>query len=265
VLPSSNPSSHSNGNGKPEVAESSFRYKIRIVANEKPLRLIGPLTGSPVDVYGDIVLDSEAAVALTGKIRLGEMPLEIFRRKATVKKMDFTFQPSTERVEVNGRIQVKNPDTTVFIVISGTIDAPIIKFESDPPLPPDEVISVLLFGSPIRDITLDDQDTVESAQALFVSRSVNLLSLYVLSSTPVRKIDFNPDTHALTAQIPLSEKTTMNIGGVIPGQGQSQSTEGVVGIHRRLGKSWSVGTEVESAGDKNNSSATAWLGWSKRY
>ena len=130
-----------------------------------------------------------------------------------------------------------------------------------PPLPQDEVTSVLLFGAPSQQVSLENRETAKSTQALLVSRSINLLSLYVLASTPVRRIDYNPDSSQVSAQIAVSDKTTLKVGTSL----QGKSSEGSVGVRRRLSNSWFVVTEVNSAKESTGTNASAWLEWSKRY
>lgn len=245
---------------KTPVKESTFTYQMRFHAPEtQPVRLLTKFTRTPILVHPEMEMSSSRP--LSGTVHIEDTELELFRRRATVEYFDVGFAPGQDSPEIEGEITVDYPDYTIIISLSGTARAPIVQMESDPPLPADEVASVLLFGAPAREVSLEERETAQSTQALLVSRSVNLLSLYVLASTPIRRIDYNPDSNQLSAQIAVSDKTTLKLGTTL----QGTSSEGSVGVRRRLGGSWFVVTELNSAGEKTEANATAWLEWSKRY
>jgi|GEM_PF-5574531 len=240
-------------------SEKPFQYRIRIHTDSQPIRLLTTQSSSAVPVIGEVLLSSDSP--MRGNVAISGATMKVFRRTATVESLAFTINPRLDSPEIRGRISIRYPDYTVFILLSGTADAPQTTMISDPPLPPDEVVSVLLFGAPTNDIGLEDNATVQSAQALFLSRSVNLLSLYVLASTPVQRIDFNPDSNEVSALIRVSDKTTLNVGAA----SGEEATAGIVRVRRRVGKSWAIVTGFESVGRKSSSAASAWLEWSKRY
>ena len=234
-------------------------WAINVSADDKPISVLSNLTTSPLEFNGHASLSSEHD--LSGNIKLMPVSLELFHKKATIEFFTLRTSPDSDSPYISSRILVLDPDYKIYATLAGTLATPILAISSDPPLPTDEIFSVLLYGSPAEQISLDERSSTQSLQSVFLGRSVSLFSLYILASTPVQKIDLNTESKEISATVKASDKLTIRLGAAAKARGQA----GIIGVRRKLGNSFSVITEVETTGEQSTSSASAWLEWSKRY
>lgn len=245
--------------GKLKVEPSVVDYRLQIETKKEPLFISSNLAKTLIPLTGRVVIQSHQPLA--ADINVGNVSLELFRRKAYLEYLHFDLNRSSTVAKVGGSLKIPSPDYLVLVTLSGTTDSPQVILSSEPPLPEAEVVSVLLYGSPSRESSLSSADDVQNTQSVLLSRSINLLSLYVFASTPIQRIDFNPDKSEVAAAIKAGDRITISLGAA-PTQSQ---TTGTLRVRRKISKSWSVVTELNSGGPKNASSGTAWLEWSKRY
>jgi hypothetical protein len=238
---------------------SVIDYRLRVQTGQEPIFISSNLAKTLIPLTGQVEFLSHQPIL--ARVNVGNVDIELFRRKAQIEYLHFDLNRLSAAAQVTGRLKIPSLDYTVFVTISGTTDFPQVTLSSEPPLPESEVVSVLLYGSPSRESSLSNMDDLQNTQSVLLSRTVNLLSLYVFASTPIQRIDFNPDKSEITATIKASDRITISLGAA---PSPSQGT-GTLGVRRRISKSWSVVTELNSGGSKGTSSGSLWLEWSKRY
>ncbi len=249
--------------GKAASEQSSLVYHIEIQTPESnPIRLVSNLTQAPVPIHVNIAMDSvaaedPAASPMSGQIRVGDFPLKLFRRDASVEKFLVKFDEEKNVPVLDGSIRVSYTDYTIRILLFGTSSKPQVKLISDPPLPEDQLISVLLFGRSIGDLDESQGESVGNAQNALADGAVGLASLYLLASTPIESMGYDPTTGEVSAKVRLGEGTSLNVGA---GDGTPQ-----VGIRRRLSRKWTITTDFANRVGSNQSTVSAFLEWSSRY
>jgi hypothetical protein len=241
---------------KNEVGKFNFVLELKTPVN-RPLNLLSNLAKAPIPVHVQFFLSSRDPVK--GFIRVKDFPLEVFRRDATMDHFDLTLTPPAEESKIDGLINVKYVDYTVSILIGSTLGKPAIKLMSDPPLPEDKIVATLLFGKPMEELNSDQESSVGSTRAALADEALGIASLYVLASTPVQSVGYDPVNKLFTAKLRLAEGTSLNLGA------GSGGLEGI-GIRKRLGTKWSITTDVGNSkeGDQNKMIST-FLEWVHRY
>src|SRR5690606_13697488 len=142
-------------------------------------------------------------------------------------------------INLSGRVDVQYVDYRIHIYLRGTPEEPQIDLESDPHLPEDQIISVLLFGRTLEELGSDQTESVGSTRAALTDGAVGLASMYLLASTPVESVGYNPLTKTFTAKVRLADGTSLNLGTDMKDLTQ-------VGIRKRLSREWSIGTYLEN-------------------
>jgi hypothetical protein len=233
-----------------------FTYHFRVVTPDgHPVRLLSNLARAPVPVGID--LQGGSSVPLRGSIRVADFPVNLFRRDATVEHLNLTLAP--ERSPIDGVIRIVYTDYTMRILLSGTAEKPWVHLVSDPPLPENQLIAVLLFGRPIDELDPDQAISAGHARDALADGAINLVSLYLLAATPIESIGYDPGTGVFSAKVRLASGTSLNVGA---GPGELQS----VGISKRISRRWRITTELtrpDAAGVGGGLSAL--LEWSNRY
>ena len=194
----------------------------------------------------------------SGFVRISSFPVELFRRKATIQNIDLQMKADPRKSEVNGNIQVVYTDYTVHIFILGLIDQPQLRFTSEPPLPQDQVLSVLLFGKTMDNLSSDQASSVGSARAAVANSAVSLASMYLLASTPIESIGYDPVSNTFTAKVRLANGTSLSVGG-------NMSQLNQIGIRKQLGPNWTITTYLQNPLDPVQRTLTAFLEWTKGY
>jgi hypothetical protein len=225
------------GPWKPPVEEGEGTdINFHLVAlNRKSLHLRTNLLDEPVRLNFDLLIGD-------GEIKRGHittLPLEteIFRRPIHLKKMVVKFQSPLEPV-LSGTIVFPLPEYKITMEFEGPVSKPRYSFQSEPPLPQNDIYAVLLFGRPLQDLDPDDKTAAQKTNQILANGILSLSVLYFLAGSPVEYVGFDPDSKNATAQFGLGKKTSLRVGG---GQEGMNS-----GIRHSLGKGWYIDTSVQN-------------------
>lgn len=236
--------------------EDGFKYDVRIAtAPGKPVLLVSDIAKDPVPVY--LSLRASPKTSLTGSIRLGQVPIKMLKRRVKLDHLDIKLTPDKDNSEVNGEIIVDYADYRIRILALGLLKAPETRFLSEPPLPQDQVVAVLLFGKPTSALNASDSESVANFSNAVADRAVTLASMYLLASTPVESIAYDPMGHSFSARIRLGGGATLDIGSDLKEHNQ-------LGIRKRLSPSWTISTDLHDPLAATRT-LTAFLEWSQGY
>lgn len=242
---------------KPPTEPPPFDYEVTVkTPEEKPVRILSNLTPTYVPIALDLLLKPED---MSGTISVKEFPVKLFSRTATIDYLDLTLRKPTEKSEVVGKLSIPYIDMTILIELAGTIEQPSIVLASKPPMSQGDIISMLLYGEPMDALDSDSASSASNMNAALANNAIALTSFFLLASTPIQSVGYNPETQMFSARIKLAKKTSLSVG--------SSSNTKEVGIRQRLGKGWSITTGWEKDNDSSSSAggASAYIEWSKRY
>ena len=241
----------------PPTDAQKLIYHIEVHSPPKnPLHLLSNLAKSPIPVVVDISASSESPPQ--GHVAVREFPLNLFRRQAFVDKFDLVFTGPETSPTIDGKMRVEYTDYTITILLLGSLKAPDIKLTSEPPRPQNQLIAVLLFGKEMTDLDDDQLRSIDNFGGAAADGALSLASMYLLASTPVQSIGYNPQSRAFTAKINLGKGTSVNIGSDL---GDYQK----LGVQKRLARNWSVETYIERNIDADTDAVTTLLEWSRRF
>jgi hypothetical protein len=215
------------------------------------------LAKSAVPISVDIKKASQAP--LSGNIHVANFPLELFRRDANVERFDLALADPTRDSSMNGEIRLAYTDYTIRVLLLSTVGKPVIRFVSEPPLTEDQIVSVLLFGKQIDELDSDQAESVGRTRAAVADGALGLASLYVLASTPIESVGYDPNTGVATAKVRLAEGTSLNVASSTSNHLEE------VGVRKRLGPHWTIDTELANPTSTGNRVVSAFLQWSNRY
>jgi hypothetical protein len=237
--------------------DSNFEYEINIAtAPEKPLHLASNLAKSPIPLNIGLFLSSKKNSR--GHCKVERFEMDLFRRHASVEYFNFKLGNEFNSSELNGEIKVAYTDYTIWILISGRADKPVVHFQSDPPLPDDKLIAILLFGRDLNVLDPGQADSVGHAQAAIANGAISLASMYLLASTPVESIGYDLSKGVFSATVRLANGTSLNVGSDL-------SQLNTIGVRKRLNSHWTIDTFMENAFDPTKRSLSGFLLWSDRY
>lgn len=233
-----------------------FRYSVRVdTPPERPLELISNLAGRPAPLQVHLRLAS--GEGLQGEVVADSFPISLFRRRADVERFRVEF--GTPDPIIDGSIRVSYADYLVRILLTGSTEHPRILLRSDPPLPENQLASVLLFGRPPTELDSSETESVSGMRAAWADGAVSLASLYLLASTPIESVGYDPATGAFTAKVRVVEGTSLSVG-------ESARHGAAIGIRRRLGGRWTATTEAGVfRDDRSDRAVSAILEWRNRY
>jgi hypothetical protein len=236
--------------------QTPLNYRIHVTTVEKnPIHLISNLSKEQVPISLDLVVSS--AEPLEGSLQINEFTAELFRRKAAVKYFKLKISAVNPEL-INGLIIIKHTDYTIKILIGGTFEEPTVVFESNPPVPQNQIVSILLFGRKLDESDSGQASSVSNTQAAVTDKALALSSMYVLASTPIESVGYDSQSQTFTAKVHLAEGTSFNVGADDSGVNQ-------VGINRHLGGPWFIYTYVKNPSASQERSSAAFLEWVKRY
>ena len=246
----------SRGDAKPAAKGGDLDWTIRVETPKgRPARILSNITPTHIPVSVDLLVKPEGTL---GTIEVSDFPVELFRRKAKIDRFSMDLKEPSEQSAVSGSFSIPYDHYTVTILVAGTVEDPAITLQSTPPLSQADIISTLLYGEPVDALDSGGAASVSSLSAAIADRALALASMFVLASTPIQSVSYNPQTKSFSARIRLGKTTSI----VASGGGGTQQ----VGIRQRIGKGWSVTTTYGTTNDPSTiSGATALIEWTKRY
>ena len=198
-----------------------------------------------------------------GDIRVRGTPAApVFLGTATLARGEFTFASSSfelksGRVGFNGRpldssiniqAQTQAEEVTAFVTISGTAGKPDIRFSSSPTLPQDEILSRLLFGTSVADLSVTEAVQLATAVAGLQSGTDTLGKVRrSVGVDRLRIVGDNAETGMGTG-IAIGKRLTRNVYVEVltDSQGNTLTT-----LQLTLSRIWSLFVEVSSQGDSS--------------
>jgi len=235
-------------------APPGFYYDLSL-KTAKPIRLITNLADAPVPVAVDLYLTEDTKPM--GTVAIQEFPLTLFKGKGRIQHFILKFG-DPEVIPIDGEASVERLDYKIKVLLSGTTAAPHIRFESDPPLPEDQVLAALLYGKTVNDLDPDQQSSVGSAQAAIGDKAMQLSSFFLLASTPVESISYNSEKQLYSAKVKLDEGVSLDVGS-------DQTGVRELGVNKRLGHNWTIRTYLNNPSESEQRSVTAFLEWFRKY
>lgn len=243
-------------NDKKVAENKNLSYKITVrTPPDKPAYLVSNLTKDNIPLYIDLNLDEKK---LGGNIRVGNTQLEFFKRNASVEKFKLTLAEPRSKSIVDALLRVKYVDYVIDIIMVGEIERPKIIFQSDPPLEQDQIISVLIYGRTFEDLDAQNSSSVSAVSTAFADRALALGSLFLLASSPIESVRYDPSSRAFSAKIKLAKGTSLDLG---THEGKTQE----LGLRKTLKGNWLIRTYFTNDSQSNTQKGGALLEWYKRY
>jgi hypothetical protein len=235
----------------PVPIDLDFTYKAEELPAPRPeMRADDPATRAPAS------LAPSAPVPITGWMRVGHTPIEVFRRQANVQDFRLDLLETGER-RINGVMNVSYLDYDIHVLLLGRASEPQIKLTSSPILEDEQIISVLIFGRPLEDLDTEQRQSVTGVRSAFANAALGLTSLFLLANTPIESIGYDPERDIVTARVGLGGGTTLELGG--GGQGPT------VGIRKRLARNLVLIGDIERIGATGQRTVSALVEWVRRF
>tara|TARA_Y100000782_G_scaffold4962_1_gene5798 strand:- start:51024 stop:52973 length:1950 start_codon:yes stop_codon:yes gene_type:complete len=217
-----------------EDEEAAIPLNLNIVAEgENALNIRTNLLDSPIRINMNIkVENSELQNAF---VKVLPLETEIFKREIRLNKLEIYQEGETALLDAV--VEFILPEYNVFLKLEGPMSEPRYAFSSTPALAQGDIISVLLFGRPLEGVGTGDQEAVARTNELISQGILSLSVLYFFAGSPIEAVVYDPDSNEVGAQIGLTRKSSLNVGG---GAGGVSS----VGVRYSLGGGWYIDTSA---------------------
>lgn len=247
-----NPEEEKEAEEKPPVP---FDYDVNIsTPPDNPVRILSNITPEHIPIHVDVNLKNDA---ITGTVMITQFPIQLFSRSAYVEKLALALKDPTEESTVDGKLTMQFPELKIIVDITGTVEKPSITINSDPSMSQGDIVSTLLYGEPLTGIDSDQASSVNNMNAAMADRAMALTSFFLLGSTPIQSIAYNPESKMFSARVRLGKRMSFGVG--------ASGSQKTAGIRTRLGKGFSISTSVDQTDDEPDTAASAMIEWSKRF
>ncbi len=250
-----------------EAKSQPADFKLRIkTAQPEALKIATNLTKTAIPLSLDVLYNGRVVTEkvgpnsspVSGWVVVGRTPVDLFKRNAVLEEMRVDLLSSGDN-RVNGRVSVSYLEYTIQMLVMGAMREPHVRFYSEPPLDDDQIVSVLLFGRPSHELGEDEKTSVASLNAALTDAVLSVSSLYLLASTPVESVGYDPEKGRVTARVGLGGGTSLELGGGGKEQGSG------VGIRKRLTQDILFRSEVETLGTTGKRTLSALVEWVKKF
>ncbi|HAF94791.1 MAG TPA: hypothetical protein DER10_10445 [Elusimicrobia bacterium] len=223
------------------------------VKTAKPVILYSNLARDPIPIGLEVnIIIPPGAVA--GTVEIKPFRAEIFRRVASVDHIRLSSRAGSSIMGLDGLIVYKAAEAKIFIRLRGTVRKPRIEFESYPPMSQGDIMAMLLFGKSPNELDSDQQSSAANAQTAMANSAFGLASLYLLASTPVDYVGYEPVSRTYTVKFRLPGGATLQVGS----DGQSNGVQ----LRKRIASNLAVQTELTNTQTQGNVVTTLleWFG-----
>ena len=233
--------------------KSAFPWALEIETGAEPVRIIYELfkPAAPFRVKGKVSSEEPAKFVFD----FDPMTIEFLKRRADV---DFLKVRLADALRVDGRLSIKRADCTIFATLHKDGDDTSFTLKSEPEFSEDEIVSMLLFNERASDLDDNSKRSVEDTQQALRRKSLGFFSFFVLASTPVESVAYDPTTKVYSARVRLP-------GGISATVGSDWDKTQSLDLMKRLGGKWilSVGTSTDNV--TGQSKQESMIEWWNRY
>ena len=209
-----------------------------------------PLT---LSLHADGLNDNE------GFIQTEPFHITYLRRTVNVEALRIDIDPKKEGVfPMKGHFSIRQTDYTVFLDIEGTTKNPAVTLSSEPYLPKDDIIAVLLYDRTNDQLVSSDAEAAGGVQAAIADRAIGLFGLWAFASTPIKSFSYNPVTKVYAATLSVSDDLTAGIG-----TNWEESTH--LELRKRVSRRWSLTAAWTPATPDEDATTKLVLQWEKRF
>jgi len=244
--------------GEAEVIKknkSPFNYQFSVKTEQDAVLLSNLSQNGKIPFALDLKLTPEKT---DGTLTVKQTPVEFFKRVASIEHFDLELADPPNKSRLDGLVRVDYAAYKIKIKVIGSLKRPRFIFESQPPLDQEQIISVLIYGRTFDDLNQSEANNVNSVSSAAAEKALTLGSMYLLASTPIESVAYNPNTQTFTARVRVAKGTAIDLGTQ---EGKTQE----VGLRQKIGGNWFVNTYVENDTETGEQSGGAVLEWSKRY
>ena len=194
-----------------------------------------------------------------GYVRIEPFDIEVARRTMRVQKMLFDFSTFDRGVlPVDGTLRVEQTNYTVYIDVKGDVRSPNVELSSEPYLPREDIISVLLYDQTTDQLVSADATTAGSFDAALANRAIGLAGLWAFAGTPIRSFYYNPMTKVYTATVALGNDVSLAIG-----TNWEEATH--FEMRKRLYQRWFLAAVWDPNSSQEDDAAKLVLQWENRF
>lgn len=244
-----------------EVKPEQNAFRVRAFFNVKTVSAGSvKLLSRFADPYVPITLDmnNNAQGESSGFVRFEPFAITYLRRRINVERLQITLSEDDKNdFPVGGRFRIDQTSYKIFADVGGTTSSPIVQLNSEPFLPRNEIISVLLYNRTSDSLVSADSETVGSFEAALADRAIGLFGLWAFASTPIRSFSYNAVTHVYTATVELAD-------GLTAGVGTNWERNASLEVRKRVSRRW-VLTASWSPNQANEQIGKLVLQWEKRF
>lgn len=193
-----------------------------------------------------------------GQIDLDQFTLESFKRQIVVQDLKLTLpQEENEAPHIKANLMAEQSGYTIYIDVIGKLGDVQIYMRSNPSLPRNDIISVLIYGRTFDNLAGTERDNVGNTGAAIADRAIGLFGIWLFASTPIQSVSYNPATKSYSAQVQVSDKTVLSVG---TDWERVQTLE----LRRHLKGNWMIVTSYEP-GETDSGKGSLVLQWQKFY
>jgi hypothetical protein len=236
------------GKSSATAIRAELRFK-----TDKPVILYSNLARDPIPIGLEFAMKIPPD-GMEGTIEVRPFRAEIFRRLASIDHIRLTGRVSSPVMDLDGLIVYKAAEAKIFIRLVGTVQKPRVEFESDPPMNQADIMAMLLFGKSPNDLDSDQQSSAANAQTAVSNSAFGLASLYLLASTPVEYVGYDPVSRTYMVKFRLPGGAMLQMG--------SDGSSGGVQVRKRIASHLAVQTELTNTQTQGNVVTTLleWFG-----
>lgn len=225
------------------------------VKTAKPVIFYSNLATDPIPIGLDITMKIPYN-GMGGVVDVRPFRVTIFRRVASIDHIKFSGHVGSPVMDLDGLIIYRAAEAKIFIRLAGTAQKPQVQLESDPPMKPGDIMGMLLFGKSPSELDSEQQSSAANVQTAIANNAFGLTSLYLLASTPIDYVGYDPTSRTYTVKLRIPGGATLLMGS----DGQSSGLQ----LRKRIVSNLSIKTELSNTQSQGNI-VTTLLEWYGRH
>jgi len=192
------------------------------------------------DPYLDFGVESNYGVKDGFKVykKSSNTKLKYLKRTVYVDNIKIENKPKSKSTFINSTFSYKQAGYNIKLKVIGTSEDPELLLSSEPSLPRQDIISLLIYSRKTSQISSFNKESVGGAEAAIADRTLGLFSIWAFASTPIETISYDPARKTYSAQVALPGDIKFTIG-------TDWEKVNSLQFYKRLGDSWLLVTSYE--------------------
>lgn len=213
--------------GQATVQEETFRYRVKLdVVMGNSISFSGFGLSSSIGGQLKLLAQSGQALKVDGQLKLINGKFEAYKQSLTIEEGQLLFLGSPENPGIQFKATRTIEDIVVGVIADGTLLNPKLTLYSDPIMPEENVLALLLTGRSIESLSESEGNALANAAISLGVEGANKIAQQIGAALGIKNVQVTSkntaDTSRINIETQLNDRLSVGYGTTIDSQNETQ-------------------------------------------